>query len=83
MSKVITPTLDKVVANKAESQAIGNFLEWLSEHGKFIAYYPRRSECAAPVTANTEELLAEYFEIDLAEAERERVKILAALRRTK
>lgn len=77
-----TPTLDKMLANKAESQAIGNFIEWLGERGYVIAQYgderPHR-DTLMPVHKNTETMLAEYFEIDLDKAEKERRKILAGI----
>lgn len=38
MAKVETPTLDKIRSNSTESQAIGEFLEWLrSERGVLLA----------------------------------------------
>lgn len=78
-----TPTLDKMLANQPESQAIGNFLEWLTEKGMFVAHdvevENRRDKVTQPVYQTTEQLLARYFDVDLAEAEREKQKILESL----
>jgi hypothetical protein len=78
-----TPVLDKMLANKAESQAVGNFLNWLQENSMFIAGYGKERgdrDMIFPDGLSIEELLAAYFDVDLAEAERERCKILAAIR---
>jgi hypothetical protein len=78
-----TPVLDKMLANKAESQACGNFLNWLQEQGYVVARYGterRMRETLLPVHDSIEQLLAKYFEVDLGAAERERCKILAAIR---
>ena len=76
--RIATPTLDKMLANKGESQSIGNFLTWLQEQRVELATY-----CGDQLVLKhfqIEELLAEYFGVDLAQAERERRKILAAIR---
>lgn len=78
-----TPTLDKMLSVKDESQKVGNFIEWLSAEGYVIAKYGeerRQRDTLFPIHSTTEELLAEYFEIDLNAAEKERVKILGGLR---
>ena len=84
IKKLRTPTLDKMLANKGESQSIGNFIKWLSEKNYIISEYGAergQRDTLFPARHNTEKLLAEYFEIDLDAAERERRKILAKLRR--
>lgn len=69
--------LERMAQVRKRSQIIGEFLEWLrskyticksSGHG----YYP--------ALKSTEELLAEYFEIDLEQAERERRELLRQIR---
>ena len=80
---IATPTLDKMLANKDESQAIWNFIEWLGQNKMFIANYgTERSERDRifPTHLNIEQMLAQYFEIDLDKAEKERRKILAVIR---
>lgn len=87
---------DRVAAVKAESQAIGQFLEWLSEEGLELA---RRHEHAdgcydedgrlacgyrrdelAAEHSSIEVLLARYFDIDLNKLEAEKRAMLARLR---
>lgn len=78
-----TPVLDKMLANKGESQSIGNFLSWLQENSYVIAMYGTERgtrDMLFPDRHSIEELLAAYFDVDLAEAERERRKILSAIR---
>ncbi len=63
-----TPECDKLYKVKDESQTIGEFLDWLQEeHEIFLPF-------------SITDLLAEYFEIDLKEVERERRAILDELR---
>ena len=81
-----TPTLDKIAAVHEQSQAIGEFLRWLlAKETLTICRYTERagfagSDAYIPVSQSINSMLAEYFEIDLAAAERERRAILAALR---
>lgn len=74
-----TPELDKLAAVANDSQVIGDFLEWLDTHGRFVGQW--YDERAAPAAIGTEALLAEYFGIDLKRVERERRAILEAVRR--
>lgn len=79
-------------AQEKHSQEIGTFLTWLSEHGYWICEVTPKEcdtcdcdECNVPdlwypTTKRTEQLLAEYFGIDLEEAEEERRFLLDALR---
>ena len=82
-----TPTLDKMKEVQAESQAIGNFLEWLSTNGmwvgKYLKYDGLRDAQGSPVRESTEQLLARYFDIDLRAAECEKQTILDELRSTR
>jgi len=79
-----TPTLDKMLKVKSESQAIGNFVEWLREQGIEIGKYEKvegyRNEQFVADRRSIEKLLADYFEIDLNKAETERRQILGGLR---
>ena len=74
--------LDKMSAVKEKSQAIGEFLEWLrSEKGYFLAVDAGERE-GGPYMANynIEQLLAEFFEIDLNKVEQEKRAMLDQLR---
>lgn len=80
---IATPTLDRMLSVKEESQKVGNFIEWLRAQGYELAQYGKERghrDTLFPVHTTTERLLAEYFEINLDEAERERCKILAGVR---
>lgn len=63
------PEHDKMHAVKAESQAIGEFLEWLGQ---------RRSKL--PDESEYNYLLSEFFEIDLTKIEDEKRDILRKAR---
>lgn len=82
MSK--TTECDKLVAVRAESQAIGQFLDWLEEQGIFLAsdqkVERRREKVTLPVYEGKEQMLARYFEIDLVKVENERRALLRSLR---
>lgn len=74
-----TPVLDKMRAVHGRPQAVGDSLEWLGRKGYVLS---RRAEGEAacfpylPAGRSVEEPLAEYFEIDLGVAERERRAVL-------
>lgn len=88
MSNVETPELEKVIAVKETSQAIGKFLDWLE--GEFEAtvvedvYDEEEDETnSVPVSLRLtrEKLLALYFKIDLEKVEDEKQALLAELRK--
>lgn len=84
--------LEKMNDVHERSQAIGEFFEWLlssknysiarcltdeeEENGELPEY------ALMPVHINMEELLAEFFEIDLIKAEKERSELLEQIRET-
>ena len=85
--------LEKIKDAGERSQAIGEFLEWLLGSKNYsIARYLTDEEHESednvewkedeliPVRINTEELLAEFFKIDLVKAEKEREAILERFR---
>ncbi len=111
-----TPELDKMSAVRNESQAIGEFVDWLGQQGMVIHkwttgltnWFPcmelgcdegtnislgtpcRRCGGAGghegeidnrylPISTPTEELLAEFFKIDLKQVDVERRALLGAL----
>ncbi len=111
-----TPNLDKMLAGQDESQAIGEFLEWLTtkgftlgEHRDDLTDLRSCMQCNAtgvkgsgsqpcsncdgkgsyeirldtkfiPARYSTEELLADFFGVDLKAVESEKRSILASLR---
>ena len=74
------PEHDKLRAVLAETQAAGEFIEWLGTQGLFLARirpghnFPRYDE--TPVTT----LLARWQDIDLNKLEAEKRQILASIR---
>lgn len=75
-----TPEMDKIKAVQDQSQTIGEFLEWLSEEGFTICELAEDRDLFLPHRRSIEERLGDYFEIDTEEAERERQRILDAIR---
>lgn len=83
-----TPELDKLAAISERSQAIGEFLDTspyiLCETVSCEKYHPRLAWTAycsqgphtVPTSKTIQQILAEYFGIDLQEVERERREIL-------
>lgn len=78
---VETTECDRLATVSGDSQTIGEFLDWLQhERAKAVTLcilsdYDR----FVPLRVRIEQLLAEYFEIDLDKVERERRGVLAAL----
>ena len=70
-----TPMLDKMLAVKEQSQICGEFLEWLqSKYAMFDLKIKRDNPCyfGAGDYINIERTLAEFFGIDLEEANKEK-----------
>ena len=82
MSKINTPTLDRMVEVQEQSQLCGEFLEWLqSKYTMFDKKIKRESPFMDVMRdtgdyINTEKLLAEFFGIDLEEADKEKSMLL-------
>ena len=84
MKKSKYPECEKMAAVKDESQAIGSFLEWLQHERSITVELCVRhdiSDKLMPYWINIEQLLAEYFEIDLDKVEKEQRHMLDELRR--
>ena len=87
--KMKTVELDKMLAINNESQKIGEFLEWLSEQSIVLAEFDTitcedcgyETEALVYIRSNREQLLADYFKIDLNKCEQERQQILENLRK--
>ena len=77
-----TPMLDKMSKVRDESRSIGQFIEWLGERDPqlYLCECAKEEEGFFPIYPNIEKLLAEFFDIDLNEAEKERCQILEAIR---
>lgn len=65
-------------AKAAGSQAIGEFLEWAQEQGWLLAQYIEGTDSMRPVAVPRGKtgIIAQFFEIDLAQADRERQQLL-------
>lgn len=77
--EIPAPECDKMLAIHEDSQKIGEFIEWLGEQGMEICVDCMDGEYT-PLRKTREQLLAEYFDIDLEKVEQERRKILKSLR---
>lgn len=75
-----TPEVDKMLAVRDKSQEIGSFLEWLRGEKKIVLAAYEHDDLIEVYTS-TNDLLAEYFEIDLNKVEAERRAILEGLRK--
>jgi len=77
-----TPELEKMKKVVDKSQVIGEFLEWLtSRKGIWLVRYNENDQ-AINVHDSKEQLLAEFFKINLVKAEREKRMILENIRRS-
>lgn len=82
MSKINTPTLDRMVEIQEQSQLCGEFLEWLQNKYTMFDKKIKRESPFMDVMRDTgdyiniEKILAEFFGIDLEEAEREKELLL-------
>ena len=78
------PEHEKMKKVQNDSQIIGEFLDWLrGEKGFSIASWTGNEgfERLTPIRKTTEELLAQYFEIDLRKVEQEKILILSEFRK--
>lgn len=76
-----TPTLDRMLEIQEQSELCGKFLDWLLY--KYTLFERKQKRESPFVNAdgagdyiNKERLLAEFFDIDLDEAEREKAQLL-------
>lgn len=74
------PEHDKLSAVKDETQAAGEFIEWLESKGIFLAKYQEESNFPRPVHTSLLDLLAEWRGIDRNKIEAEKRQMLAAIR---
>ncbi len=80
--QVKTPELEKMLAVKDDSQKIGEFLEWCGEQEIILAKQADEygEGVLFQISQTREQLLAEYFGIDLDKCEAERRELLDAVR---
>ena len=84
MEKLKTPTLDEMIEIQEQSQLCGEFLDWFLRKYTVFDRKQKRDIPYAIVIGNgdyinKENLLAEFFNIDLDEAEREKDMLLQSL----
>lgn len=79
--------IKKMLAVKDQSQAVGEFLEWLSSKGYVLGEWVTRHKDTSSewtemvmLVKPINEILAEYFEIDLNKIEAERQALLDEIR---
>lgn len=80
------PEHEKLKKVKHTSQAIGEFLEWLSTQGLTVCETYRNPDSLRdgeyfPATSSTNALLARFFEIDLEKIEKEKQAMLEEMRK--
>lgn len=78
------PEHEKLKEIQDQSQACGEFLEWLRSKGIFLAIWVKNSngwEERQSVHTPTQDLLAEFFGIDRDKLEDEKVQMLNELRK--
>lgn len=78
------PQHERLSAVVDESRAIGEFLDWVTEtHGAYLAVmqkgYGSGHEEWLPLRISTEQLLAEFFGVDLIALEQEKRAMLQSL----
>lgn len=74
------PEHEKIKALDGLNDRIGEFLDWLrAERGIVLAEYGRHDQLWAS-TVRTEDLLAEFFNVDLKELEEEKRRMLDEIR---
>jgi len=75
-----TPELNKLVSIHSQAVAIGGFLDWLSEVKKIVLAERTPLGNLQPTSQSFYSLLAEHFDINLAQMEREKRALLEEFR---
>ena len=73
------PECDRALGLREQNQTIGQFIDWLNEHGMCIA--STRGDGYWPVNHSIEKLIADYQGIDLKKMEKEKRKLLEWVRK--
>ena len=80
--EVFTPQHDKLDALNNENQVVGEFLEWLKTEYTLAKWDDTEySSTLYPVYLHTEDVLAEYYEIDIDAFWKEKDAMLDAYRK--
>lgn len=75
------PEHEKLKEVQDQSQVIGEFLEWLNYERKYsLCENEIRYDSWLPVSENHQELLAQYFNINLDKLEQEKRQMLESLK---
>jgi uncharacterized protein with NRDE domain len=81
------PEHEKLMKIKDKSQTIGDFLEWLGSEKEIylcsLVKYEGMKEQLQYIQKRKEDLLAEFFKIDLAKLEAEKQQMLETMRSKK
>ena len=84
MNKIETPTLDRMIEIREQSQLCGEFLDWFLKKYTVFERKHRESPFADVMGngdyINKEKVIADFFDIDLDEAEREKDILLQIIR---
>ena len=73
------PECEKLRSVAPKSQIIGEFLDWLMEQGIGFSKYSEKTQYNQPYNPNIQDLLAQFFEVDLNKVEEERRQIIKDL----
>lgn len=74
------PELEKMKEAQADSSVISEFLDWLRYDADYVlCRWPEDENYPQPASIGMEQLLADYFQIDLKKVEAERRAILEYL----
>lgn len=79
MNAVTYPEHEKLKALNGHNQAVGEFLDWLSENGYVIAKWDGRGDRLVPTNEGFTTLMARHFEIDERRLEDEKQQMLDSL----
>ena len=74
------PEHDKLTKIKDQSQAIGEFMDWLADDGIFLAHYEEGYNFPHHVHTPITDLLASFFGIDQKKLEEEKRQMLEGIR---
>ena len=81
MTQSETPTLDRMLACRPKLDAINDFIDWMDGEGVVFATYNNSLDCPVhEIDLSRERLLAKYCDIDLNEADKEKVALLEKIR---
>ena len=77
-----TPELDKQhkVINSGEAGKVQDFLDWLLDDQRVVLAAWDDEDCLQPLMTRREQIMADYFKIDLDKLEAERRALLEQIR---